>query len=355
MDRRAFLSAAGAGAALAGTAAAKGKAESKAPAAPAALVKPAALRPGDTVGVVALSSMIPDPDDYAKIEPTLAAFGLKAKIAPHVRYRSREIHAAVRERVSDLHDLFADPGVKGVFCARGGYGASEVLPHLDFAVIARNPKVFVGYSDTTVVHLAIRRQAGLLTFHGPMPVASAMTRYTEEAFRRAVFSTDPIGLTPYPDEANPIRPAYPRRTIVPGRAEGPIVGGNLSMVIALMGTPNEIDTRDSILFLEDVTEEPYRIGRMLYQLAQAGKFDHVRGVIMGRCWKCEPGDFLNPSFSSIYTLGEHIDNVLGDLKVPVLSGLALGHTPEQLTMPLGARVRLDADAQTLTVLESGVV
>jgi muramoyltetrapeptide carboxypeptidase len=361
MDRRSFLSSAtlGTGAAVLGLS--EVQAKSRRGAAPAAAapvegapVRPAMLKKGDTVGVVAMSSLILDPDDYAEITPTLGYFGLEAKIAPHVHARSREIHASIRERVQDLHDLFADKKVKAIFCARGGYGASEVLPFLDFDIIRANPKVFVGYSDVTVLHHAIRKHTNLTTFHGPMPVASRMTGFTEEWFTKAVFSTTPLGVLGRPAEANPLRPNYPLRTIVGGAAIGRITGGNLSMLISLMGTPNEPDTRGAILFLEDIDEEPYRIGRMLIQLHQAGKLDAAAGVIMGKCKNCGPAAY-QPSFSSPYTFGEHVDNVLSELKVPVLSGPAVGHTDDQLTLPIGALARLDADAKTIELLESGVV
>jgi muramoyltetrapeptide carboxypeptidase len=365
MDRRSFLfsAALGTGAAVGAFETADARAKARAPsketpakadATAGAPIKPAALSRGDTVGVVALSSPIIDPDDFARIEPVLGVFGLKAKIAPHVHGRSREIKASIRERVGDLHDLFADPSVKAVFCARGGYGASELLPHLDYDVIRANPKVFVGYSDACVVHQAIRRNANLVTFHGPMPVASAMTHYTQDWFNKAVFQTTPIGLVKNPDESNPLRPAYPLRTIVGGAATGRLVGGNLSMIIATMGTPYEVDTKGAIFFLEDVDEEPYRVGRMLIQLHEAGKLDAAAGVIMGKCQNCGPATY-KPSTVSPYTLNEHIDQVMTELKVPVLSGLAVGHTDDQLTLPLGAMARLDADAKTLEVLEAGVV
>jgi muramoyltetrapeptide carboxypeptidase len=257
--------------------------------------------------------------------------------------------------VDDLHGLFADNSIKAIFCARGGYGSSELLPHIDYGLIRRHPKIFIGYSDVTVLHQAFRKHAGLGTFHGPMPVASKFTKFTQTSFRSAVFSAQPLGELKNPDPANALRPDYPVRTIVSGHGEGPIVGGNMSMIVGLLGTPYEIDTRGAIIFIEDVDEEPYRIGRMLIQLKQAGKFDAVRGVVVGKCKECGPKDY-KPSTVSPYTLGEHIDNVLNTLTVPVVYGFALGHTDDQITLPLGARASLLADEshQRLTILESGV-
>ena len=327
--------------------------QSASPTRPNSLRKPAGLQKGDTVGVVALSTPIIDPDDYAKIEPTIASFGLKAKIAPHVHGRSRELGASIRDRVNDLHALFADAQVKAILCARGGYGATEILPYIDYDLVRRNPKIFVGYSETTVLHAAMSQRSGLMTFHGPMPVASSMTSFTQDSFRRTVFAPGFRGVVPRPNESNPLRPAYPLRTIRSGVALGRVAGGNLSMVISLMGTPYEVDTRDRILFLEDVDEEPYRIGRMLIQLHEAGKLDSAAGIIMGKCKNCGPAAY-QPSTVSPYTLGEHIDQVMMQLKIPVLSGMAVGHTDDQVTLPIGAMARLDADSKTLEILESTV-
>jgi muramoyltetrapeptide carboxypeptidase len=356
MDRREFLATTmvtgAAATALASEAMAAVKPAKFDPAAP--LIRPRALSSNDTVGIIAPSSAIADPDDFAKIEPTVAHFGLKPKYGEHLRWRSRNLAASIEERVRDIHGLFADQSVKAIFCARGGYGASEIVAHLDYDLIRRNPKVFVGYSDITVLHQAIRRHAGLMTFHGPMPVASPMTDFTADWFRKAVFEARPLGRLGAPAESRPLRPTYPLRTVVPGQITAPIVGGNLSMIIGMLGTPYELDTTNAILFIEDIDEEPYRIGRMLIQLKLAGKLDKAAGVIMGKCKDCGPSAY-QPSFSSPYTLGEQIDNVLGALKVPVLSGMALGHTDDQLTIPLGAKATLDATAHTLTIEEAGVV
>src|SRR6201999_3367630 len=167
----------------------------------------------------------------------------------------------VRERLSDLHGAFVEPTIKGVFCARGGYGVSEIVEQVDYGLIGRNPKVFLGFSDITLLHLAIQSRTGLVTFHGRMPALTRFPPYSLEALRRAVCSPAPIGRLFNPDEGNPLRPAYPLRTITPGVASGRLVGGNLSMIAAAMGTPWEIDTRSAIFFFEDVDERPYSIAR----------------------------------------------------------------------------------------------
>jgi muramoyltetrapeptide carboxypeptidase len=317
------------------------------------LVKPHALRAGDLVGVIAPATSVPDPERLALVEPTLKHFGLRARMGKFVAAGSGHVSRTVSERLDDLHAMFRDPEVRAVFCIRGGYGSMQLLDKIDYDLIRRNPKVFLGYSDITAMHLAIQRRAGLVTFHGPI-VLSSFTDYTQQNFRRALFDTRPPGKLSNPAESNPLRPEHPLRTVRGGVASGRLVGGNLSLVTALMGTPYEIETRGRILFIEDVGEEPYRIDRMLTQLRLAGKFDEAAGVIFGECSECAPNDY-KPSFAWDATLGEVIDNAFGSLRVPVLSGLTIGHTADQLTLPLGVQATLNADEKSLELKESGVI
>jgi muramoyltetrapeptide carboxypeptidase len=317
------------------------------------LIKPKALRAGDTVGVIAPATSVPDPDRLALVEPTLKYFGLRAKVGKYVGQGSGHVTRTVSERLDDLHAMFRDPEVKAVFCIRGGYGSMQLLDRIDYDLIRRNPKIFIGYSDITALHLAINRHANLTTFHGPI-VLSSFTDYTQQNFRRALFDTRPAGKLTNPTESNMLRPEHPLRTIRSGTATGPLVGGNLSLVTALMGTPYEIETRGRILFLEDVGEEPYRIDRMLTQLRLAGKLEQAAGIVFGECSECALNDY-KPSFAWDATLGEVLDNILGSARVPVFTGLTIGHTADQLTLPLGVTATLNADEKTLELKESGVV
>ena len=205
----------------------------------------------------------------------------------------------------------------------------------------------MGYSDITALHIAINKKAGLITFHGPV-VLSKFTDYTQKYFRKAIFEPPPIGIVTNPPEANLLRPAHMLRTVRPGRASGTLIGGNLTLISTTMGTPYEIETTGRILFIEDVGEEPYRIDRMLTQLRLAGKLDAAAGIIWGECSECQPNDY-KPSFQSTLSLGEIVDNILGGLKIPVLSGLTIGHTDDQVTLPEGGMATLDADKQQLNV------
>ena len=317
------------------------------------LLKPHALRPGDTVGLITPATYVSDPDRIAAAERTVRYFGLQPKFGRNVRKRNGYLGGSVEERVADLHEMFGDSDVKGVFCIRGGYGAMQLLDHIDYGLIRRNPKVFLGYSDITSLHLAIRKRTNLVTFHGPVTL-SAFSRYTQESFRKALFDTKPIGRLTNPPESNELRPSHTTRTLHGGVARGPLVGGNLSLISATMGTAFEIETRGCILFIEDVGEEPYRIDRMLTQLRLAGKLDVAAGVIWGECSECAPKDY-KPSFESTFSTGEVVDNLLGDLKVPVLAGLTVGHTDDQLTLPEGVEAALDAGKGELVIEESATV
>jgi muramoyltetrapeptide carboxypeptidase len=315
-----------------------------------ALVKPRALKKGDTVGVITPSTYVADPDTLALVPRTLDYFGLKTKWGANVRKRSGYLGGSIAERVADLHAMFADPEVAAVFCIRGGYGSPQLLDAIDYSIIARNPKIFLGYSDITAMHLAIHKRTGLVTFHGPVAL-SRFTSYTQGYFQKAIFEPKPIGKVTNPPDDNALRPSHMTRTVRGGQARGRLIGGNLSLISALMGTPFEIDTRGAIFFIEDVGEQPYSMDRMLTQLRLAGKFDQCAAVVFGECSGCRPREF-QPSFESTFSLGEVADQILGGLKVPVLSGMTIGHTADQATLPIGVMASLDADKAELTIKEA---
>ncbi len=339
MQRRAFLASAGALLAR--------------PADERPLLRPHALREGDLVGLITPSAYVSDPDRLALAEATVKYFGLRARIGKHVGERTGYLAGSVEERLEDLHAMFRDPEVKAVFAIRGGYGSAQLLDRIDYDLIARNPKIFLGFSDITAMHLAIGKRTGLVTFHGPV-VLSGFSAYTQSWFRKAMFSNEPLGVVTNPPEANQLRPAHTLRTVRPGRARGPLVGGNLTLISTTMGTPFEIETRGRLVFIEDVGEEPYRMDRMLTQLRLAGKFDGVAGVIVGECHECTPREF-QPSFESTFSLGEIVDRILGKLNVPVLAGLTFGHTDDQVTLPEGVMATLDADKKELVIEQAATV
>jgi len=345
MERRSFLLAA------AGAVGVNAR-DNKAP----ALLKPKPLQPGDTVALITPATYVSSPDALQLARRTVEFLGLKWKAGRNLGKRSGYLGGSIEERVADLHDAFSDPEVKAVFCTRGGYGSAMLLDKIDFDLIRKHPKIFVGYSDITALHLGIHQTSKIVTFHGPMALAG-FPDYTLEHFKRAIFDPRPLGVLSNPPEARPFRPKHPTRTLHGGTAAGPLTGGNLTLVAAAMGTPWELQADGKLLFLEDVGEEPYSMDRMLTQLRLAGKFRNIKGLILGECADCRPREF-QPGFESSFSLGEVFDNVVGDLKVPVFAGLTIGHTEDQLTLPLGVHATLDADAGTLTVdepaLDSGI-
>lgn len=318
-----------------------------------ALLKPRALKPGDTVGLITPATSVTDPDRLQLVEETVRFFGLVPKWGRNVRKRAGYLGGTIEERLEDLHSLWADPSVSGIFAIRGGYGSGQLLDKIDYELIRRNPKVFVGYSDITAMHLAIHKRTGLVTFHGPV-LTSSFTPYTQEYYRKALFEPKPIGLVTNPPESNALRPHHRMRTIRPGNARGRLAGGNLSLIAMLMGTPFEIDTRGAILFIEDIGEQPYSLDRMLTQLRLAGKFQQAAGIIWGECSECAPLDY-KPAFESTFSTAEVADRILGSLEIPVLSGLVIGHTEDQVTLPYGVMASLDADKRTLTIEEAATV
>ena len=316
------------------------------------LIKPAALKPGDTVGLITPSTYVSDPDRLELARRTIEYLGLKPKFAKNVAHRAGYLGGSINERLDDLHAMFADPGVKAVFATRGGYGSGQLLDKIDYGLIRRNPKIFTGYSDITALHLAIHRSCGLVTFHAPT-VLARFTDFTLDHFRRALFDPAPLGTLTNPPEAGQLRPRHTTRAIRPGKARGRLIGGNLSLVCATMGTPFEIQTDGCIVFLEDVEEQPYNIDRMLTQLRLAGKFRNIAGLIWGECSGCGPREY-RPAFESTFSVGEVVQDILSGLTVPVFTGLTIGHTDDQLTLPLGVMASIDADAGALTIEESAL-
>ncbi len=314
-------------------------------------IKPRVLRPGDTVGLVAPASYTFDlwqlDDAFARVE----ALGLQPKFGKHVRGRRGFLSGTDDERLEDLHSMFADRGVAAIFALQGGYGTPRLLDRLDYDLIRRNPKILLGYSDITGLHLAIGKKAGLVTFHGPNMVGALPPR-TLELLKKALFVPEPIGEVTNPAEPDPLNVEFPLRTVAPGVARGRIVGGNLTLVSATMGTPYEIETKDRIVFLEDTGEAPYRIDRMLVQLRLAGKLQQAAGIVFGTCTDCGPG---KSSFELSLSLSEVLEEQLGSLGKPVLAGLVFGHTKEKAILPIGVEAELDASAHRVTVTEAATL
>lgn len=313
------------------------------------LIKPRALKPGDTVALITPSTFVTNPESLQRAARLVELLGLKPKLGKHVGKRWGYLGGSIDERIEDLNWAFSDNECKAVFCVRGGYGAAMLLDKIDYALIRRNPKILLGYSDITALHLAIQRTASLVTLHGPTMLDS-FNQYTFNLLKRALFEAKPLGTLANPPENDPLHQKHTVRTLRSGIASGPIAGGNLTLVSTTMGTPWEIQTDGKLLFLEDVGEQPYAMDRMLTQLRLAGKFRNIKGLVLGECNGCRPREF-QPSFESTLSLPEVYDYILGGLNVPIVSGLAFGHTEDQFPLPIGINATLDAAKATVTIEE----
>ena len=295
-----------------------------------------ALPAGGVIGLIAPAG--PAQLDLDSATQWMHARGYQLRVFPGVWEKNGYLAGSDAARAGDLHAAFADDSIDAIFCLRGGYGSPRLLDSIDFELLRRHPKPFVGYSDITALHLAITRYAGFVTFHGPMLNADLLGNKqspTESSLLRMLSGQQPRLLS-HPDE-------YPLITVAPGCASGRLLGGNLSLICATIGSPFELDDQDAILFIEDVNEPLYRVDRLLTHLRLAGKLNRLRGVLVG--------DFAGVDPSALVQL---LRQELGPLGIPVLAGWRSGHCDPNLTLPLGACVRLDADRQQLT-LEQDVV
>lgn len=309
------------------------------------MLKPKALQDGDCIGILAPASPTV-PEEVEKAGEAVERLGFRVKLASGCYARHGYLAGPDSLRADDLNAMFADPEVQGIICLRGGYGTPRIVDKLDFALIRSHPKVFVGYSDITVLHIAFNQICGMATFHGPMgasDLSKEFDAFSRESLLRAITCPEPVGLI-----QNPAGVAM--QTLVPGEASGVIVGGNLSLIAATMGTPYEIDTCGKLLFLEDVGEEPYSVDRMLTQLALAGKFSDAAGIILGDWSDCDPKD---PEKS--LTLMQVFEEIIRPSGKPTLLNLKAGHCAPRITLPFGIPATLDAAKGMLTVEESAVV
>ena len=307
---------------------------------------PLPLQPGDTVGLVSPSAATDDPLDLQLAQEAMQALGLKVKLAPHLGSRRGHLAGTDTERAGDLNAMFADREVKAIICVRGGSGAARLLPLLDYAMIRRNPKVLLGYSDITALHNALLSQAGLVSFHGPIGSGS-WNSFNAEQFRRVFFGRELMEYRNLSDPGDELVPRENRTmTIRGGTARGELVGGNLSVLVALAGSRYLPDFSGKILFLEDVSEAPYRIDRMLSTLRLMGALDRISGFVFGQCSECDPGS----GFGSL-TVPQILEDYIGPLKIPAYRGAMIGHIRRQFILPVGGKVEMDADAGTFRMLE----
>lgn len=308
--------------------------------------KPKKLNKKDVIGIISPAS---SPDEFIRVEKGvkyLESLGYKVKIGNNVGKNHGYLAGTDQERVDDIHDMFKDKTVKAVFCIRGGYGASRLLDKIDYRVIKNNPKIFVGYSEITALQMAFLEKAGLVTFAGPMVAVDfydEISPYTNDFFWATITSNKKMGKISYPEDQN-------MPNLNKGIASGRLLGGNLAVFAALLGTNYFPNPTGKILLIEDIGELPYRVDRMLNQLRLAGILKKVKGVILGRFVDCNERD---PNKKTL-TLGEVMDHYIGSLKIPSIYTFPHGHIKDLVTIPFGIKVNLNATKGTVDFTEAAV-
>ena len=305
------------------------------------MITPQPLFKGARVALLCASSAVP-PERLAPAEAAVRELGLEPVLYPSCYFENRHGYFAANDaqRAAHLNAAFADDSIDGILSIRGGYGAHRILPLLDWDTIRAHPKYFSGYSDVTALHTAFNQDCGFVTYHTIMPSTEyyqEVGEYSMNWLKKALFGELTGPLTNPADQ--------PMHTLVGGKAEGPLCGGNLSLLAASLGTPWEIDTRGKILFLEDIGEKTYRVDSMLTQLRNAGKFADCAGIVLGAWTDCPP-EYPEKTLE----LPEIFEELIAPAGKPTITDLACGHTIPTLALPLGKRVAMDADACTLTIL-----
>ena len=322
-------------------------------AAPRSPLKPHRLKPGDTVALVSPASATFQTADVQVAKESLEALGLKVRLGEHLLERHGYLAGDDKARADDITALFTDTSVAAIHPIRGGWGSSRVLPYLDYDAIRRNPKVLLGYSDITALLLAIQGKTGLITFHGPIGLGRWDT-FSVDYYRRVLFNAELVRYENKhdlsPDENSLVQTEFRIRTIQPGKARGRLLGGNLTVLTTIVGSPYLPDWDEAIFFCEDVHEDLYRIDRMLTQLKLAGVLQKLHGFVFGSCAECSPGE----GYASL-TLEEIFADHIKPLGIPSWQGAMIGHQQPQWTLPEGLQVEIDSVAGTITLLEPPVL
>jgi len=315
------------------------------------IIKPKRLKAGDTIGLVAPGSFISQKQLQASKE-NLQALGFNVACAKSILAKEGYLAGTDQQRADDLNEMFSRKDIDGIVAARGGYGCTRILPLLDYEMIRNNPKALVGYSDITALLFGIFRKTGLVCFHGPVGV-STFNKFSVDHFTEVLIHPHEKLALYDADEANKT-PAYKPLAIRSGKARGKLVGGNLSLVVSVIGTPYDVDSAGKIIFLEEVGEEPYRVDRMITQMLEAGKFEKAAGVALGVFLDCVPKPDDSGVLSS-FSVEEVLSTRLSNLNVPVLYGMSFGHISNKFTLPFGIEAELDSVEQKITLLEPAVI
>lgn len=306
---------------------------------------PQPLKKGDKVGIISPSAATADRIQFQFAQETLEALGFEVQLGKNLKNRRGHLAGTDEERANDLNEMFADQDIKAIICIRGGSGASRILPLIDYKTVKRNPKPLMGYSDITALHNAIHAKTGLITFHGPNGTGS-WNSFNVKQFENMFFNQQLVTFENEAVKGDDLIVKQNRiQTISSGKAKGKILGGNLTVLTALSGTPYLPDFKNAILFIEDIGEDPYKIDRMMSTLKLNGTLDKIKGFIFGQCSDCSPSG----GYGSLT-----LDDILGDyilpLDIPAYKGAMIGHVPKQFIVPVGAEVEMDADKGTFRML-----
>lgn len=313
------------------------------------IIKPARLQPGDTIGLFCPAAPAYSSETVRIAQESLRALGFQTKVGAHVYDRYGYLAGRDADRVADLHTFFDDKSITAVMALHGGWGCARLLPLLDYDLIRRNPKILIGYSDITALLLAIYAKTGLVTLHGPVGSAT-FNAYTVDWLRRVLIEGEAVTMRNPTEKGDNLTQVQDRiTTLRPGLARGKLVGGNLTVLSHLVGSPYLPDWQNTILFIEDTHEEPYRVDRMLTQLKLAGILNQLAGFVFGKCTDCEP----KGSYGSL-TLDDILTEHIVPLNKPAYAGAMIGHIRDKFTVPLGIDAEIDATAGTIRLLEPAV-
>ena len=298
------------------------------------IIKPARLLPGDIIGVAAPAGPF-ETGDFEQGVAVLKEMGFEVRVPDNLQQPQKYLAGSDAMRASVLKDLFEDPEVKGIICARGGYGSMRILDLVDYDLIRHHPRIFLGFSDISALISSITTQSGLVTFHGPNIISlGKATPQTKVSFFRAVTSNQPLDIRPQNTSV-----------ITPGSGTGIVAGGNLATLSHLLGTPYSPAYRGCLFVMEDILEAPYKIDRMLFQMRMAGCFQGMSGVVLGTFQDCGNYD----------AICEIAANLFEDMQIPVLGGFDIGHGHENMTIPMGIQATLDTDQGVLVYQEAALV
>lgn len=314
------------------------------------VLKAPRLKPGDTVGLINPAGATFHKDDVLIAEETLAALGLKMKSGQHLLDRYGYLAGTDEARAADVNQMFANPEINAILSLRGGWGCNRILDMVDYKTAAKNPKIIMGYSDITSLLVALTAKTGLVTFHGPVGT-STWNEFSTNFVRKLLFQAETVTMENPKHIGDNLTQTQNRiLPIGPGKTRGMLWGGNLSVLTAMVGSDYLPKAKGSILFLEEVGEDIYRVDRMLTQLKLAGILQELSGFVFGKCSKCDAGD----TYGSL-TLEEVLSDHIKPLGIPAWYGSMIGHIEDKFTMPCGLEAEIDAGRGSITLLDSAVL